>query len=371
MDNQSALCRMYLELIDERETIRFKIQNNSDEINRITQYLDMIFTEENKELSMFSPRNALHLMNDKIQEQQNRMDALEEENRTSYRESNKLDDRIEELQVILKKEGYSIDPNVLRETLDDLPSDSVSVWNRLSQQGRNTNESPTDRNDSEGISDKNYTGFSDRTDQLLSVMEQRLTDISDTISHSSMESLQHCLHSIDMCRHYWNVDPMRAKMELETIARTIQSSIHSLNDIIVDLQSVDFDRVGLYDSLISYANEVQTCYNIRINISIDQSVDYDCCAKMIHVKHFAKRVLYEAIKECIRNSIAVSQCDCISVTMGPIHDSVEFTITDNGKVCWDDDRCSKLVKIFALVDAVVEHKYESGMVIHVMIPCRG
>ena len=369
MDNQSSLCRMYLELIDERETIRSKIQNNNDEINHITQYLDMILTEENKELSMFSPRNVLHLMNDKIREQQNRMETLEEENRTHYRESNKLDDRIEALQVILKKEGYSIDPNVLRETLDDFHSNSISGFNLLSQQGRNTYESSTV--DTEGAYDEKNTGFSDRTDLLLSVMEQKGTDILDTISNSPIKSLQHCLHSIDMCHHYWNVDPMRAKLELETIARTIQSAIHSLNDMIVDLQSVDFDRVGLYDSLISYVKEVQTCYNIRIDISIDQSVDYDRCAEMIHVKHFAKRVLYEAIKECIRNSIVISQCDCISITMRPIHDSVELTIEENGKVCWDDDRCNKVVKIFTLVDAVMEYKYEGGMIIHVMIPCRG
>ena len=126
MDNQSSLCRMYLELIDERETIRSKIQNNNDEINHITQYLDMILTDENKELSMFSPRNALHLMNDKIREQQNRMETLEEENRTHYRESNKLDDRIEALQVILKK---GVTKEMLRERLKSVFQDSgVDVW---------------------------------------------------------------------------------------------------------------------------------------------------------------------------------------------------------------------------------------------------
>lgn len=371
MKNESALCKMYLELLEEREVLRSRIQNNNDELNSLNRYLDTILTDENRELSIFSPRNPLHLMNDKIKEHQDRILYLEEDNRHCFREANKMDDRITELQSILKKEGFSIDPDVLRSAMRD-EDHPESVFDRLMKQQISVGMNSSDNH---VVAESNGSISTVADDELLNscirFSDAKRKEVSSAIDVNAVDPLMHCLHSIDMCSKYLNVDPMRAKMELETISNLLKETVDSLNDVVYDIQPIEFGPENLYDRLITYASIVQSRYDVRIEISCDSSIDDLFFDKMIHVKQSYEKSLYDAVRDYVKTSINVSQCKCITVDFSVVNDSLKLLIQDDGLISWDDSICDSLDKSFELLNAVVSHKFNDGMIHEVMIPCRG
>ena len=86
---ESALKNMYIELLEEKKQYEDAINNNNNTIQEITAYLNTVLTEENKSLSVFSPRNPINLYGERIKENKEEIDKLESNNRDLYKKLNK------------------------------------------------------------------------------------------------------------------------------------------------------------------------------------------------------------------------------------------------------------------------------------------
>ncbi|MBQ8327908.1 MAG: sensor histidine kinase [Lachnospiraceae bacterium] len=262
---------------NELSELNDEISMNNDDIKQGELYVKTLVSDEDNDLKVFSPRNPANLYSRQINDFNKKRNDLETVNRDLYRKRNLLIQRIESLSSII--------------------------------------------NDSDIVNVAAVTYEPEVSRTILEMQEEERKRIARDLHDSTVQTLVHLTHKLELTQKYMDVDPLRAKLELSSVSKILKESINEMRDIIYSLRPMTLDDMGL-TSLLEHLKEnllQKTTMNIDFRIDVHSEID-----SVIQIN------LFRIIQECCNNAIKHSHGNNLSVNLYEKEDELYLTISDDG-----------------------------------------
>lgn len=300
-DKKITLQEMIHELIEEKKGFQEKLNKNLNRIAEIDSYLNSIYEKEDSDFKVFSPRNVENVYREQIEKAKQEKYSLENENQNFYRQINRIDHYIENLQSVMEE--------------NDLPKNMFS-----SAAGQHVTPSALP---------------SDLSLISLDIQEKDRQRIARDLHDTSLQNLAHLIHQIELSSMYIDKDPIQAKLELMSVNKSIKSIIEDIRNTIFDLRPMSFDDLGFADMLEDFLRKLQDRYKIPVTSRIDDiPVTADAAT---NPKEYAEGQtllisLYRVIRECCLNAMEHSECQqlLVNVKKDSYNQCIDIEIRDDG-----------------------------------------
>jgi len=175
-------------------------------------------------------------------------------------------------------------------------------------------------NSSIDINDNNISYISGLS--ILNMQEEERRRISMELHDTSLQTLAHVIHQVDLASIYMDKDIEKSKLELAEVKQNIKMVIEEIRNTIFDLRPMSFDDLGIEESIqryIQYVNK-NSSFNIYTDIG---NIDTSYYSIMVNI--------YRIIQECISNAIKHSGGDEIILKCFSKNKKCNIEISDNGK----------------------------------------
>ena len=275
-DKKITLQEMVQELSEEKKGFQDKINKNLNRISEIDVYLNSIYEKEDSDFKVFSPRSVENVYKEQLDKAKQEKYVLENENQHLYRQVNKIERYLENLQGVLNGE-------------EEKGSDSGSD---LSLMG-------------------------------LDIQEKDRQRIARDLHDTSLQSLAHLIHQVELASMYIDQDTIRAKLELTSISNNLKIVIEDIRNTVFDLRPMSFDDLGFTEVLNDLVKKVQDRYKISVTSQIDEITLHNQTMLL---------TLYRVVRECCLNTAEHSDCGTIyiQVKKDDLQHCVRIEIGDDG-----------------------------------------
>lgn len=157
---------------------------------------------------------------------------------------------------------------------------------------------------------------------ILNIQEEERQRIAMELHDTSLQTLAHVIHQVDLASIYMDKDIVKSKLELAEVKQNIKVVIEEIRNTIFDLRPMSFDDLGIEETIqryIQYANK-DHAFQIHTEIGNIDTTYYIIMAN-----------IYRIIQECISNAIAHSGGDEIYFKCYSENKMCYIEIEDNGK----------------------------------------
>ena len=104
---------------------------------------------------------------------------------------------------------------------------------------------------------------------LLEIQENERQRISRELHDSTVQNLTSLVHKVELCSKLVEMDPIRCKLELITMGKTLREIINETRQMIYNLRPMSFDDIGL-DVTIEHALEkLESSEAKKIDFSVE------------------------------------------------------------------------------------------------------
>ena len=280
MKNRDVIEELYYSYLKQKKEASDAIKRNDDKIREIDLFLQSIVNEDN-DRKFFSPIKTDSLYEGRIELERSERDSLISENARNT-------SLIEDLDVKILK---------FKEILDDDSSAS------------------SENNISEGSS------FNDINASVLSIQEEERQRISAELHDNTVQNLVHIGHSLELTSLFIDQDPVRAKLELETIRKSLKDTVDEIRDIIFDLRPMSLDDLDFNKALEDFVDNLKFQNpDIKFEIETD-SFEADSSVKIL---------LYRIISEAMINAVKHAQASYIYLGVKVTDNECVVKIKDTG-----------------------------------------
>ena len=267
---------MLMEFREEYEKLQKLIDDNDSKMKEADCYKQSLFSKEDMDFKMFSPRSEEDLFREKIEKADSEKLALQQQNNVYYHEQNVLRSKIGKLDKVLKDEqGYH---------------------SQIEQNSHNF--------------------------YILNIQEEDRKRIARDLHDTSLQNLAHLVHKIELCSLFITQDPLRAKLELSVVSKNLKSIIEEVRNTIFDLRPMTFDDLGFasaLERLITVVNE-NKAYQMDVDI---QNVSCE--------NNLVLTTIYRVVKESLENIVKHAESSKILFHTKQLDNTYLIEIEDNGK----------------------------------------
>lgn len=303
-DKLEVLQEMYSLCIQNRKEEKKKIQTNLDRISEIDAYIKSIKESEEADFKIFSPRSSESIYGDRIRKAEEEKEEIENDNRNHYQKINQIDRQIEQLTFVLNN-----------------TSPAEDTYHKEEQ--------------------KHLT--------ILDIQEKERQRIARELHDSSVQDLTHLVHSIELSSMYIDKDPIRAKLELETVMKQLKSVIDEMRETIFNLRPMSYDDLGFrqcLDDLIINLKSKFADFDIIIDeYNLD---DYQWNTDDKQTINIILLSIYRIIQEAIMNALLHSGGNKIDIDLVVTDHICNIAVTDNGKGFLVDEKSKQKEKHFGI-----------------------
>ena len=159
--------------------------------------------------------------------------------------------------------------------------------------------------------------------KILKTQEMDRNRISRDLHDSSVQGLTTLVHKMEYCIKMMDKDPVRVKLELQTMIELNKEIINGMREIIYDLRPMALNNIGLAATIDSYCLNVGRCANVDI---------------IFHVKGVERNIssimsvtLYRIVQEAIGNILQHASAKKAIILLTYLEKSIELSVEDNGK----------------------------------------
>lgn len=171
------------------------------------------------------------------------------------------------------------------------------------------------KNNIENIS--SFSGLS-----VLNIQEEERQRIAMELHDTSLQTLAHVIHQVDLASIYMDQDIVKSKLELAEVKQNIKTVIEEIRNTIFDLRPMSFDDLGIEETIQRYIQYVNKDHAFEIHTEIG-NIDTTYYIIMANI--------YRIIQECISNAINHSGGDKIYFKCYSENKMCYIEIVDNGK----------------------------------------
>ncbi len=157
---------------------------------------------------------------------------------------------------------------------------------------------------------------------ILNIQEEERRRIAMELHDTSLQTLAHVIHQVDLASIYMENDIVKSKLELAEVKQNIKVVIEEIRNTIFDLRPMSFDDLGIEETIQRYIEYVNKDHAFRILTKIG-NIDTTYYIIMANI--------YRIIQECISNAIKHSGGDEIYFKCYSENKICYIEIEDNGK----------------------------------------
>lgn len=157
---------------------------------------------------------------------------------------------------------------------------------------------------------------------LIHLNEMDRKRIARELHDSTIQNMVCLIHKTELTSRYIDLDPIRAKLEIESMNKMIKESIEELRNLVYELRPMSFDDLGFEVSLRQYLDELDHLY--------DNEIEYYIQADFSNIKEDYLLTIYRVIKECCINSMKHSGGGKLTVNICEDKRFLLIDIADNG-----------------------------------------
>lgn len=157
---------------------------------------------------------------------------------------------------------------------------------------------------------------------VLETQENERQRISRELHDSTVQNLTSMVHKTELCSKLVEMDPLRCKLELTTMSKTLREIINDTRQMIYNLRPMSFDDIGL-DVTIERALD-------KLEYSETRSINFSVEGEPYQIKPIIGITLLRIIQEACNNAIHHANPTLIQVILKYEEDDVSVVVTDDG-----------------------------------------
>ena len=210
----------------QRTEISEKIASLENELKENIQFVQMLEEANDSHYEAFTPREVNSFNRTKISELLEERENIYQEISRLQNELNETDGRIYEIKSVIKVAKE----NNANTAMDDFDSNMKLT--------------------------------------LLETVEKERQRIASELHDSTIQNLTSLVHKSELCTKLLDVDPIRCRLELFAINKTIRDIVEDTRRLIYDVRPMSFDDIGFEVTLDRILDKFRTQNNIRFNFQI-------------------------------------------------------------------------------------------------------
>ena len=156
--------------------------------------------------------------------------------------------------------------------------------------------------------------------KILETQEYDRKRIVNELHDTSLQTLAHLTHKIELASMYIDKDQIRAKLELAEVNKELRSVIDEIRDTIFNIRPMSFDDLGLKETIQRNIAVLNGRSDIKFIADIED-IDID--------DDFVKLQIFRVLQELLRNSEKHSAADEIRIRLYQ-DEHIHMIIEDNG-----------------------------------------
>lgn len=157
---------------------------------------------------------------------------------------------------------------------------------------------------------------------ILETQENERQRISRELHDSTVQNLISMVHKVELCSKLVEMDPIRCKLELVTMEKTLREIINDTRQMIYNLRPMSFDDIGL-DITIERALE-------KLENSEAKKIDFSIIGEPYEIKPVIGMTLLRIVQEACSNAIKHANSSLIKVILQYELNKILLTIEDDG-----------------------------------------
>lgn len=158
---------------------------------------------------------------------------------------------------------------------------------------------------------------------ILETQENERQRISRELHDSTVQNLTSLVHKTELCSKLIEMDPVRCKLELITMSKTLRDIINDARQMIYNLRPMSFDDIGLEVTIERTLEKLKTMAAKNISFTV-VGEPYD-------IKPVIGITLLRIIQEACNNAIKHAEASIICVKLIYREKEVIVSIEDDGK----------------------------------------
>lgn len=163
----------------------------------------------------------------------------------------------------------------------------------------------------------------DFSTKILETQEMDRNRISRDLHDSSVQGLTALVHKMEYCIKMIDKDPVRVKLELQTMIELNKEIINGMREIIYNLRPMSLNNLGLVSTIDSYCLNMERCTNVDIVFHVK--------GKERGLPSIMSVTLYRIVQEAISNILQHASAKRAVVLLTYLDTSIELSVEDNGR----------------------------------------
>lgn len=268
---------------DDRIILLKKKTDYQNKLKENIQMIQLLEDSEDPNLESFTPREVSHFNKEKIVELADEQKEISRQLKIVDSELAKIDRKVDEINSVIRVSREDILP--LLEDADD----ELSPGFRLA---------------------------------LLETQENERQRIARDLHDSTVQNLTSLVHKSELCMKLMDVDPIRCRLELSAMSKTLRAIIDDTRKMIYDLRPMSFDDIGFDVTVERFLDK----FRMQTPLHITYEIEGDAYP----INSVVSLTLLRIIQEACNNAIKHANANNISVVMKYGKDDLRLFIEDDG-----------------------------------------
>lgn len=159
--------------------------------------------------------------------------------------------------------------------------------------------------------------------KLLEAEENERQRISRELHDSTVQNLTAVVHKTELCTKLIDIDPIRCRLELNMMSRTLKDIINDTRQMIYNLRPMSFDDIGLEVTIERALDKIKNDMSCNIGFLVE--------GKPYSIKPVVGITILRIIQEACNNAIKYAESNIIQVKLIYEENMVFISIEDDGR----------------------------------------
>lgn len=158
--------------------------------------------------------------------------------------------------------------------------------------------------------------------KILETQELERQRIARDLHDSTIQNLTNLVHKTELCLKLFDLDVIRARLEMATLVEHIRQIINSMREIIYNLRPMTIQDLGLIPAVERYIGNYKKENQIQVVLKTPE--------EKYNILPLVNLTLYRIIQEACNNIAKYAKATVCKISIEYVDDSIYLTIEDNG-----------------------------------------
>ncbi len=160
-------------------------------------------------------------------------------------------------------------------------------------------------------------------EMIIQAQEAERQRLSRQMHDGPAQSLSNFILQTEIAMRLFEMDPQKAKEELESLKNSATQTFQKVRDFIFELRPMMLDDLGLFPTLKRYVDALQKSPGVNLQLTIN--------GMERRLEPYLEVMIFRAVQELLNNAIRYSQANQIQIQINLTEEEIEVQVSDNGK----------------------------------------